>query len=267
MRCSRSRTICACQLLWSRKLPGRSRSPRQPASRRALDRREEGYALANAMPSGAPSSVAVFAGGGATPDAPLIVPTTVLVAGLMTVMSPSRMLPTQTCEPSGVIAMEPGSSPTITLAAVRPVAVLIAITESEFMSVTYAVLPSGVTATAYGSAPAGMSAMTRSLAALITTSWLADGLVTYTVLPFGLTARPCAPLGILTEAMTREVAVSITATPFSVVTYARVPSGLNATWRGGVPTVISPVTASVAALITATWSEPPGPVSPPVRVA
>src|SRR5580700_6766170 len=204
------------------------------------------------MPGGAPSSVAVFAGGGATPVAPLIVPTTVLVAGLMTVTSPSRTLPTQTCEPSGVTAMEPGSSPTVTVAAVRPVAVLIAITESEFMSVTYAVLPSGVT---------------RSLAALITTSWLADGLVTYTVLPFGLTARPCAPLGILTEAMTREVAVSITSTPFSVVTYARLPSGLNATWRGAVPTVISPVTASVAALITAIWSEPPGPVSPPVRVA
>src|ERR1700758_4675502 len=47
---------------------------------------------------------------------------TVSVAGLMTEMVPVRLLPTQTCDPSGVTATEPGSRPTGTVAAVPAVA-------------------------------------------------------------------------------------------------------------------------------------------------
>jgi hypothetical protein len=51
-------------------------------------------ALTNAMPSGTPSR-------GAVPAAKVMVPLTVLVAGLMTVTLPDSTLPTHTCEPSG----------------------------------------------------------------------------------------------------------------------------------------------------------------------
>jgi len=51
-------------------------------------------------------------------------------------------LPTHTWEPSGVTATPSGRRPTCTVAVVRRVEVLMAGTESEFMSVTQAVLPS-----------------------------------------------------------------------------------------------------------------------------
>jgi hypothetical protein len=45
------------------------------------------------------------------------------------------------------------------------------------------------------------------------------------------------------------------------------PSGLNTTCRGLVPTVMSARTVPAAVSMTATTSEPPAPVSPPVTVA
>ncbi len=82
-----------------------------------------------------------------------MVPATVFVAGLMTVMIPSRMFPTQTWESSGATATEPGRGPTAIVAVTWPVAVSTTDTASAFMSATYACEPSRESATAYGSAP------------------------------------------------------------------------------------------------------------------
>jgi hypothetical protein len=72
----------------------------------------------------------------AAPAPPAIVVVTVLVAGSMMVKLPDSTLPTHTCEPSGVTATEPGRRPAGIVATSLPVAVLMASTESEFMSVT-----------------------------------------------------------------------------------------------------------------------------------
>ena len=70
------------------------------------------------------------------PAAKVMVPVTVLVAGLITVTLPDSTLPTHTCEPSGTTATLPGSRPVAIVATMRWLAVLTATTESEFMSAT-----------------------------------------------------------------------------------------------------------------------------------
>ncbi len=72
------------------------RRPGNPGLRQ-LQVVRQGYDCTKAMLSGADWQLAV-------PTPWSTVPVTVFVAGLMTVTSPSRMWPTQTCDPSGVIA-------------------------------------------------------------------------------------------------------------------------------------------------------------------
>ena len=72
---------------------------------------------------------------------------TELVAVEMTETSPVKPLPTQTCEPSGLIVTDMGRRPTETVALDVQGRAERTETESEFMSATYSVDPFGVTVT------------------------------------------------------------------------------------------------------------------------